>query len=588
MSAVFTQILFTGLALSAGWSSTAYQGSRSGYVAQTGGAGQTVSMNAQATDFFLIYPPANGDAYMQVSVDGANTKVINLRGQKNTNPQGVAQEKITVKPLATGLSNAPHTITLTTMSAANYQIDSIEFKTGTTATTDSSVLGSGDSITQKGGQALDINGYVDTGGVLPGWFTQLATYLGRTPVDIGEGSATTDQILIQAYDYMRQASSIPSIITLMAGMNDCLSYAAMNQSWVSDRFNDAVDIIKSICPSAFLVMSKVTATEGGFASAMTQINAWNGTIAAVAASRGVPIAETASYPGSGYTFDGVHPTYAGHTAIANNFESLDYSPGNTTTTTAAPGSTTTTLAPATTTTTTTTTTTAAPTTTTTTTAPPLVAPVIQTYDLGSGFVTPHWTSVIGAVSYNLFWTDDGSTPTSGSNKIAGISDTSYRFVAAPGTATYRISVQAVNGAGAVSALSTVLTVNITGTTTTTTTTTTAAPTTTTTAAPTTTTMAAPTTTTMGPTTTSAPTTSTVAPSTTTTQAPTTSTTTTTTTTAAPKPLVLALQTSSGPLQFPAATGGALQIRTSAGIIDIALSDTGAVAIMTSKGVKYLQ
>lgn len=341
MSAAFTQLLFTGLALSAGWSSTAYQGARSGYVAQTRISGETVSMNAQATDFFLIYPPASGDACMQLSVDGANTKVINLRGQKNTNPQGFAQEKITVKPLATGLSNARHTITLTTMSAATYQIDSIEFKTGTTGTTDRSILGSGDSITQKGGQKLDINGYVDTGGILPGWFTQLATHLGRTPVDIGEGSATTDQILIQAYDYMRRASSIPSIITLMAGMNDCLSYAAMNQSWVSDRFNDAVDIVKSISPGTCLVMSKVTATEGSFASAMTQISAWNETIAAVAASRGLPIAQTASYPGSGYTFDGVHPTYAGHTAIANNFKLLDYSHRNTTTTTAAPESTTT-------------------------------------------------------------------------------------------------------------------------------------------------------------------------------------------------------------------------------------------------------
>ncbi len=64
---------------------------------------------------------------------------------------------------------------------------------------------------------------------------------------------------------------------------------------------------------------------------------------------------------------------------------------------------------------------------------------------GQSKITISWDWVDNAVSYNLYWTDDGATPTESSPKITGVTGTSTTHTDLDFSKTYKYVVQAING-----------------------------------------------------------------------------------------------------------------------------------------------
>ena len=64
---------------------------------------------------------------------------------------------------------------------------------------------------------------------------------------------------------------------------------------------------------------------------------------------------------------------------------------------------------------------------------------------GQNKITISWDWVDKAASYNIYWTDDGSTPTESSSKITGITQTTTTHSDLDFSKTYKYVVQAING-----------------------------------------------------------------------------------------------------------------------------------------------
>jgi len=295
------------LTLSGGWTSAySYTGATSNQVVYTSAAGETITRTATATDFYLRAAPVADDTRLEVSVDGAVTGQINLKGMVNPNPAGTAQEKVTIYPIATFLPSGSHTIILRTLDASPYYIDAIETKTTGLAPIDSTkMLNIGDSITVTGATAGT------------GWCSLLASNRSLTQVNIGEGSAMVDQVISHFWDSMKTYSAIPALVTILAGTNDT-NYEQTDYNVFYQRLTDAVKIIRSVNPNVEIIIGQPPYYS--IASKDYQSEKFSEVVGKVAVDSAIKLARTHEvYHDASYTSDGIHPNTSGNQKLFEAF-----------------------------------------------------------------------------------------------------------------------------------------------------------------------------------------------------------------------------------------------------------------------------